>query len=101
MTWCDRGPAHKVGTLFGRANDLHSGGILQVIHKGDCLVTWSANLYSIGPGSQVYSSFLGEIPESHGDTIDDEPLFSSSDGRSAREDHPDVGGHAASMHPGS
>ena len=34
----DRGPAHKVGTLFGCVDDLHFGGILQVIHTRDCLV---------------------------------------------------------------
>ena len=41
--------------------------------------------------------FLGELLESHGDTIDDEHLFSSLEGWSVTEDHPDVRGHAASM----
>ena len=27
---------------------------------GDCSVTWSVSVHSIGLGSQVYSSFLGE-----------------------------------------
>ena len=97
----DRGSAHKVGTLFGRKDDLHSGGILQVIHKGDYLVTWSASLYIIGLGSEVYSSFLGEVPAIHGDTVDDEHRFSSLDRRSVRKEHLDVGGHAASMRPRS
>ena len=35
----DSGPAYKVGTLFGYADDLHSGGILQVIYMGDSPVT--------------------------------------------------------------
>ena len=38
---------------------------------------------------------------SYGDTVDDEHCFSSLDGWSVREDHPDVRGHAASMHPRS
>ena len=57
--WTSRGhdamwvimPAHKVGTLFVFTDDLHSGGILQVLHTRDCLVTWSVGLYSIGQGS--------------------------------------------------
>ena len=93
----DRGTAHKVGTIFGCADDLHSRGILQVIHTRDCLVTWSVSLYSIRLGSQVYSSFLGELPASHGDIVDDEHHFSSLDEWSVREDHPDVRGHATNM----
>ena len=38
---------------------------------------------------------------SHRDTIDDEHCFSSLDGRSVREYHPDLRGHATGMHPGS
>ena len=48
-----------------------------------------------------YDSFFGEFPESHGDTIDDEHRFSSLDGRSVRENHPDVRGHATGMRLGS
>ena len=68
---------------------------------GDCSVKWSAIVHSIRSGSQVYGSFLGEFPASHGDTIDDEHNFSSLDRRSVREDHPDVRGHATGMCPGS
>ena len=93
----DSGPTYQVGTLFGGANDLHVGGILQVVYIRDCPVTWSASLYSIEPRSQVYSSFLGEFPTSHGNTVDDEHCFSSSNGRSIREDHLDFRGHATSM----
>ena len=96
----DSGPAYQIGTLFGCADDLHPGGILQVVYTRDYLVTWSANLYGIGPGSQVYDSFLGEFPTSHGNTVDDEHYFSSSDGRSVGEDHLDFRGHATSMRPG-
>ena len=67
----------------------------------NCPITWSVNLYSIGPGSQVYNSFLGELPTSLGGTIDDEHRFSSPDGRSVREDHPDIRGHVESMRPRS
>ena len=97
----DRGPAHKVGTPFGSEDDLHSGGILQVIHMGDFPITWSSSLYSIRPRSQVYSSIFGELPMRHGDTVDDEHCFSSLNGRLVKEDHPDVRGHVASMRPGS
>ena len=93
----DSGPTYQVGTLFGGANDLHAGGILQVVYIRDCPVTWSASLYSIGPRSQVYGFFLGEFPTSHGNTVDDEYFFSSSNGRSIREDHLDFRGHATGM----
>ena len=38
---------------------------------------------------------------SHGDTIDDVHNFSSLDGQSVREDHPDFRGHAVGMRFGS
>ena len=34
----------------GCADDLHIGGILQVVHIGDCPVTWSASIHSIRSG---------------------------------------------------
>ena len=61
---------------------------------GDCPVTWSVGIHSIELAPQVYDSFLGEFPTSHGDMVDDEHNFSSSDGQSVREDHLDVRGHA-------
>ena len=67
----------------------------------DCTVAWSAILHSIGLGSQVYGSLLEEFLESHGDTVDDEHCFSSTDRWSVREDHTGFRGHAASMRPGS
>ena len=43
----DSGPAQQVGTFFDYADDLHTRGILQVIHMRDRPVTWSAILYRI------------------------------------------------------
>ena len=60
------GPTHQVGTFSGRADDLHTGGILQVVYRGDSTVTWSASLHSIISGSSVYGSVLEEFPEDHG-----------------------------------
>ena len=96
----DGGLAYQVGTLFSGAYDFHAGRILQVVYMRDCPVTWNVSLYSIRSGSQVYGSFLGEFPVSHGNTVDDEHCFSSSDGRSVKEDHPDFRGHATGMLPG-
>ena len=70
---------------------------MQVICTGDFSITWSASIYSVGSGSQVYSSLLGKISTSHGDTVDDEHNFSSLDRRSVIEDHPDFRGHSTSM----
>ena len=41
--------------------------------------------------------FLEEFPTSHGDTVDDEYCFSSLDGWSVEEDHPNFRGHASGM----
>ena len=78
-------------------DSLHFGGILQVVRTRDCLVTWSTSVHSIKSRSQVYSSFSEEFPASHGDTVDDEHIFSSPDERSVRVDHPDIRGHVTSM----
>ena len=95
----DSVPAYKVNTLSSCADDLHSGGILQVIRTRDCPVTWSTSVHSIRSGSQVYGSFLEEFLVSHGDIVDDKHNFSSPDGQSIREDHQDVRGHATGMRP--
>ena len=81
------GLTHQVGTFFGCANDLHTGGILQVVYTGDSTVAWSASLHSIRSGSSVYSSVLEEFPEGHGDIVINEYHFSSSDGWSIRADY--------------
>ena len=96
----DSGSAYQVGTLFSGADDFYAGGILQVVYMRDCPVTWNVSLYSIRPGSQVYYSFLGDFLVSHGNTVDDEHCFSSSDGQSVKEDHPNFRGHAMGMLPG-
>ena len=64
---------------------------------GDCPVTWGTSIYSIILGSQVYGPFFKEFPVSHGDTVNDEHCFSSLDGRSVEEDHPNFRGHATGM----
>ena len=97
----DSGPAHQVGTFSSSVGDLHTGGILQVIHSRDYPVTWSANLYRIGQGSQVHDTLLEEFLEGHGDAVDDEHYVSSIDRWSVREDHTGFRGHAASMLPRS
>ena len=95
------GLTHLVGTFSGHVDDLHTGGILQVVYTGDSTVAWSASLHSIGSGSSVYGSVLEEFPEGHGDTAIDEYYFSSSGEWSIRADYSDFRGHAASMHPES
>ena len=50
------------------------------LYTRDSPVTWSASIHSIRSGSQVYDSFLGEFPVSHGDTVNDEHSFSSPNG---------------------
>ena len=73
--------------------------MLQVVRTKDCSIVWSANIYSVGLGSQVYDSLLEKFSTSHGDTIDDEHNFSSPDGLSVREDHPEFRGPATRMRP--
>ena len=95
------GPTHQVGTFSGCADDLHTGGILQVVYTGDSTVAWSSSLHSIGSGSSVYGSVLEEFLEGHGDAAFDEYRFSSSDGWSISADYSDFRGHAMSMRLGS
>ena len=78
------GPTHQVGTFSCRADDRHTGGILQVVYTGDSMVALSSSLHSFGSGSLVYGSVLEEFPEGHGDAAFDEYCFSSSDGWSIR-----------------
>ena len=77
----------KSALFFFRANDLHTGGILQVVYTGDSMVAWSSSLHSIGSGSSVYGSVLEEFLEGHGDTAFNEYRFSSLDGWSIRGDY--------------
>ena len=72
-----------------------------VVYLRDRPTTWSTSIYSIEQRSQVYSTLLEELPEGHGDTVDDEHRFSSTDRWSVRDNHTGFRGHATSMHPGS
>ena len=74
------GLTHQVGTFSCHEDDLHTGGILQVLYVGDSTVAWSSSLHSMGSGSSVYNSFMEEFQEGHGDTAVDEYRFSSSEG---------------------
>ena len=44
----DSGLAHEVGTFSSRADDLHIGEILPVVHSRDSLATWSTSIHSVG-----------------------------------------------------
>ena len=48
-----------------------------------------------------FTALLEEFLESHGDIVDDEHNFSSSDGQPVREDYTGFRRHAASLCPGS
>ena len=39
---------HEVGTFSNRADDLHIGEILLVIHSRDSSATWSTGIHSVG-----------------------------------------------------
>ena len=93
--------SRKHDAVWVIADDLHTGGIMQVIYTGDSTVAWNASLHSIGSGSSVYGSILEEFPEGHRDTTVDEYRFSSSDGWLIRVDYLNFRGHAVSMRPGS
>ena len=72
-------PTHQVSTFSGRADDLHTGGILQVVYMGDSKVALSAIVF----------------------TTVDEYRYSSSDEWSIRANYSDFRGHAVSMRLGS
>ena len=44
----DSGPSHEVGTFTSRADDLHIGEILPVVHLRDGPATWGTSIHSIG-----------------------------------------------------
>ena len=68
-------------------DDLQTGGILPVVYSRNCPATWSTSVHSIGQGSQVYGTLLEEFPEGHGDIVNDEHHFSSTDRWLVGEDH--------------
>ena len=64
----DSGPAYRVGTFSGCADDLHADGILQVVHTRDYMVAWSASLhkYQIGiPSLQLSFGRVSRDPWGH------------------------------------
>ena len=93
--------AHEVNTFPSRADDLHIGGILLGVYSRDCPATWSARIHSVEQRLEIYNTLLEELPKGYGDSVNHEYNLPPTDGRSVREDHTCVGGHAASMHPGS
>ena len=68
----DSRSAHEVGALSSRADDLHTGGILPVVHPRDRPATWSASIHSVGQRTKVYNLLLEEFPKGYGDTADHE-----------------------------
>ena len=74
---------------------------MSVVYSIDYPAKWSTSVHSIGQRSQVYNTLLEEFPEGHGDIVNDEHHFSSTDRWSVGEDHADFRGHATSMCPGS
>ena len=90
----DSGPAHEVGTFASRADDLHIGEILPIVHSRDSPATWSTSIHSIG-------ALLEELPKGYGHKADHEYSFPPTNRWSVREDYTGVRGHATSMRPGS
>ena len=43
----DSGPDHEFSTFSSRANDLHIGEILPVLHSRDSPTTWSTSIHSV------------------------------------------------------
>ena len=97
----DSGPAHDVGTFSSRADDLHIGGIIPVVHPRDRPATWSASIHNVGQKPKVYSSLLEEFPKGYKDTVDYEYNLPPTYRWLVREDHTGVRGHVASMRPRS
>ena len=89
----DRRPAHQVGTFSSSADDLHTGGILQVVPMRDCPITWSTSVHNIRQGSQVHGTLLEKFPGGRRDAVDDEYCVSSTDGWSIGNDHTGFRGH--------
>ena len=63
----DSGPAHEVGTFPNCADDLHTGGILHVVHSRDRPATWGTGIHSVGKKPEVHGTLLKEFPKGYGD----------------------------------
>ena len=59
-------PTHQVGTFSGTADDLHTGGILQVVYTGDSTVAWSSSLHSIGSDPRFKAQFWKSFQKAMG-----------------------------------
>ena len=94
-------PAHEVGTFPSRADDLHTGGILLVVHPRDRPATWSASIHSAEQRPEVYNALLEEFLKGYGGMADHEYNLPPTHRWSVREGHTGVRGHAGSMRPGS
>ena len=97
----DSGSAHEVDTFSSRADDLHIGEILPVVHLRDSPAKWSTSIHSVGKRLEVYNALLEEFLKGYGHTADHEYNFPRTDGWSVKEDYTGVRGHAASMLLGS
>ena len=95
------GSAHEVGTFPSHADDLHTRGILLVVHPRDRPATWSASIHNVGQRLEVYNALLKEFQKGYEDTADHEYNLPPTDRWSVREDHIGVRGHAANMCLGS
>ena len=78
----DSRPAHEVSTFSSRADDLHIGEILQVVHSRDSPATWSTSIHNVGYGPKIYGALLEDFPKGYGHTADHEYSFPPSDRRS-------------------
>ena len=71
----DSGPTHEVGTFSNRADDLHIGEILPILHSRDSPTTWSSSIHSVEQRPEVYDALLEELPKGNGHTADHEYNF--------------------------
>ena len=97
----DSRPALEVSTFSSCSDDLHTGGILPVVHQKDRPATWSASIHNVGQRPEVYDALLDEFSKVYGDTVGHEYSLPPTDRRSVKEDYTGVRGCAASMRLGS
>ena len=79
------GPTHQVGTFSGRTDDLHTGGILQVVYTGNSTVAWSSSLHNIGSDPRFTAQFLKSFQKAMGTQLSMSTAFHPQmDGQSER-----------------